>query len=49
VTEVTGFVASHPDIIEGRYASVIYRDYVASAKPPTDLSMVAGDEQIVGE
>jgi len=49
VTEVTGFVASHPDILEGRYASVIYRDYVASAKPPTDLSMVAGDEQIVGE
>jgi outer membrane protein OmpA-like peptidoglycan-associated protein len=49
VTEVTGFVAAHPDIIEGRYASVIYREYVASAKPKTDLSMVAGDEQIVGE
>jgi len=49
VTEVTGFVASHPDILEGRYASVIYRAYVDSAKAGTDLSMVSGDEQVVGE
>lgn len=49
VTDVTGFVASHPDILEGRYAAVIYREYVNSATAKTELSMVGGDEQVVGE
>ena len=35
VTEVTGFVSNHPNILDGRYASVIYREYVASAVPTT--------------
>ena len=31
VTEVSGFVASEPMVLEGKYAEVIYREYVASA------------------
>ncbi len=31
VTEVSGFVASHPIVMDGKYAQVIYREYVASA------------------
>lgn len=35
VTEVTGFVESHPTIMNGRYAEVIFREYVASATAPS--------------
>ncbi len=31
VTEVTGFVQSHPLVLNGKYAEVIFRDYVGSA------------------
>ena len=31
VTEVTGFVERHPTVMDGKYAQIIYRDYVASA------------------
>ncbi|RRH72212.1 OmpA family protein [Falsigemmobacter faecalis] len=31
VTEVTGFVARHPTVLHGKYAEVIFRDYVGSA------------------
>ena len=34
VTEVAGFVSNHPTILDGKYAAVIYREYVASARPP---------------
>lgn len=30
VTEVSGFVERHPTVIDGKYALIIYRDYVAS-------------------
>ncbi|MEN8894375.1 OmpA family protein [Planktotalea arctica] len=30
VTEVSGFVGSHPMIMDGKYAQVVYREYVAS-------------------
>lgn len=33
VTEVSGFVADHPMLLDGQYAAVIYREYVASAAP----------------
>lgn len=33
VTEVTGFVDGHPNILDGKYAAVIYREYIASAAP----------------
>ncbi|MEM7596296.1 MAG: OmpA family protein [Pseudomonadota bacterium] len=48
VTQVSGFVKSHPIIIDGKYAEVIYREYIASAAPEstlTDLSIgTAGGE-----
>ncbi len=31
VTEVSGFVRNHPLVMDGKYAEVIYREYVASA------------------
>jgi outer membrane protein OmpA-like peptidoglycan-associated protein len=33
VTEVSGFVEKHPTILNGKYAEVIFREYVASATP----------------
>lgn len=33
VTEVTGFVRRHPTVMNGQYAEVIFRNYVASAAP----------------
>lgn len=38
VTEVNGFVKRHPTVLDGKYAQIIYRDYVASAVPKTQLS-----------
>lgn len=40
VTEVTGFVANNPLILDGQYAQVVYRGYVESAAPPTGLTGV---------
>lgn len=37
VTEVTGFVKNHPTLLDGKYANVIYREYVASAIPTSQL------------
>lgn len=34
VTEVSGFVGRHPTVLNGKYAEVIFREYVASAVPP---------------
>ena len=33
VTEVSGFVETHPLVLNGKYAEVIWREYVASAVP----------------
>lgn len=35
VTDVTGFVGSHPNVLNGKYAEIVFREYVASAIPPT--------------
>ena len=40
VTEVSGFVKRHPTVLDGKYAQIIYRDYVASAQSETVLSQV---------
>lgn len=40
VTEVSGFVQSHPLIMDGKYAEVIYREYIKSAEPASTLRMV---------
>ncbi len=39
VTEVSGVVENAPMVLDGKYAQIIYREYVASAVPP---SRVAG-------
>jgi peptidoglycan-associated lipoprotein len=33
VTEVSGFVKSHPLVLNGKYAAIIWREYVSSAVP----------------
>ncbi|TDK48042.1 OmpA family protein [Antarcticimicrobium luteum] len=38
VTEVSGFLKRHPTVLDGKYAQVVYREYVASAVPATTLS-----------
>ena len=38
VTEVSGFVKRHPTVLDGKYAQVIYRDYVKSAESITTLT-----------
>lgn len=44
VTEVSGFVKRHPTIMDGKYAAVIYREYLKSAEPATGLSSIQGTE-----
>lgn len=38
VTEVSGFVGRHPTVLDGKYAQIIYREYIASAVPISTLS-----------
>lgn len=38
VTEVSGFVKRHPTVLDGKYAQIVYREYVASAVVPTTLT-----------
>ncbi|MBL4766572.1 MAG: OmpA family protein [Rhodobacteraceae bacterium] len=38
VTQVSGFVKRHPTVLDGKYAQIIYRDYIASAASETVLS-----------
>ncbi len=42
VTDVSGFVRSHPIIMDGKYAQVVYRGTIASAAPASGLSMAGG-------
>ncbi|WP_171100377.1 MULTISPECIES: OmpA family protein [unclassified Ruegeria] len=37
VTEVSGFVDSRNQLLDGKYAEVIYREYVESAKTKSDI------------
>ncbi|MFX0544892.1 OmpA family protein [Roseovarius sp. S1116L3] len=48
VTEVSGFVKSHPMILDGKYAQVIYRETISSAVPAPDISM-AGQSSLGSE
>jgi len=38
VTEVSGFVRGHPMVLDGKYAQIIYREYVNSAQPVSTLT-----------
>lgn len=49
VTDVRGFVESHPGELNGKYAAIIFRDYVASASPPTTLGGITGSEFETGQ
>jgi outer membrane protein OmpA-like peptidoglycan-associated protein len=49
VTDVTGFVESRPGELDGNYAAIIYRDYVASAGVPETTQGIEGTEVQVGE
>ena len=42
VTEVTGFVKRHPSVMDGKYAQIVYRDYVESAVVATTLTGIEG-------
>lgn len=33
VTEVSGFFKRHPSVLDGKYAQVVYREYITSANP----------------
>lgn len=44
VTEVSGFVRRHPSVLDGKYAQIVYREYVNSAQPPTGLSGISGQD-----
>lgn len=43
VTEVSGFVRSHPLVLNGKYAEIIWRDYVASASRPHEGTEATGE------
>lgn len=48
VTEVTGFVASHPIVMDGKYAEVVYREYVESAESKSTTVMVEEGSDVAG-
>ncbi|HHI70241.1 MAG TPA: OmpA family protein [Rhodobacteraceae bacterium] len=48
VTEVSGFVQNHPLVLNGKYAQIIFRDYVESAVEPTTIAEVQGSEVNTG-
>lgn len=35
VTEVSGFVQTHPRVMQGKYAEIVWREFIASAIPQT--------------
>ncbi len=43
VTEVSGFVDRHPNLLDGKYAEVIYREYITSAAPISYIQIGEGD------
>ena len=44
VTEVSGFSQRHPTVLDGKYAQIIYRDYIKSAEARTGLTGISGAE-----
>jgi outer membrane protein OmpA-like peptidoglycan-associated protein len=43
VTEVSGFVAGDRPTLDGKYAQIIYREYIASAVPVTESPAANGE------
>lgn len=48
VTEVSGFVANNPLVLNGKYAQIIWRNYVSSAQPVQTQAEVSGGGQAAG-
>ncbi|MGB5837901.1 MAG: OmpA family protein [Albidovulum sp.] len=48
VTEVSGFVQKHPTILNGKYAQLIWREYVASAQPVHTQAEISAGGQAAG-
>lgn len=48
VTEVSGFVVGHPNVLNGEYAYIVYRNYVDSAAPASTLGGGGETEIAVG-
>lgn len=46
VTEVSGFVEAHPNVLNGKYAEVIFREYITSAEVPATLESGGGGGSI---
>ena len=42
LTEVSGFVEGHPGVLNGKYAEVIFREYVLSGTAPSDVASTTG-------
>jgi len=52
VTEVSGFVQNHPAVLNGEYARIVFRDYIASAQSAqtvTSLKVSTGGGEGGGE
>ena len=48
VTEVSGTVKNHPMVLNGKYAAVIFREYVTSATPTSESAGGGGLAAIAG-
>lgn len=46
VTDVMGFVRGNAMVLNGKYAEIVFREYVVSAEVPTTLD--AAEEQVIG-
>ena len=49
VTEVSGFVEDTPGELNGKYAEIIFRDYVASAAIEPTIGGITGSELATGQ
>lgn len=49
VTDVTGFVRSHPTVLNGKYAEVVFREYVTSAQAVSTQTTASGSELAAGQ
>lgn len=49
VTEVSGFVQNNASVLDGRYAEVIFREYVSSATATTGVTSLSGSDFSTGQ
>lgn len=49
VTDVSGFVGTHPIVMDGKYAQVVYREYIESAEPKSTLSIISDSDTVISD